>query len=92
MYAPGRRIPPGSVSLITCNLERIVSSGWEVDDGSGGRWVVQMAVEPPFAKGPVHEGHNRSIVIGKSFGGDVETPHRRVPDGLMRVDAEGVEQ
>lgn len=92
MYAPGRRIPPASVSLITCNLERVVSSGWEVDNVFGMRWVVQMAVEPPFVKGPVHEGRDGAIVIGKSCGGDVETPHRRVPRALMRVDAKRVEQ
>lgn len=51
-----------------------------------------MAVEPPFVKGPVHEGRDGAIVIGKSCGGDVETPHRRVPRALMRVDAKRVEQ
>ena len=51
-----------------------------------------MAVKPPFGKGSAHEGRNGAIVIGKSCGGDVETPHRRVPDRLMRIDAKGVEQ
>jgi hypothetical protein len=45
-----------------------------------------VAVEPPFIEGHMHEGRNRTIVIGKHFASDIEAEHAGMPDTLMRID------
>ena len=49
----------------------------QIEEISGMRRVIEVAVEPPLLKGIVGQRCHGSIIVWECFEGDIESPHSR---------------
>ena len=49
--------------------------GGQVEEHSGVRRVIEVAMEPPLVEGIVGEGCHRPVIVRKRLHGDVKSPH-----------------